>query len=399
MIPLEEARDHVIGSVQPLDTVSLPLSQALGLVLVDDVASTEAVPPFANTAMDGFAVQAADTNAAPTKLEVVGTIAAGDKGDIPVGSGQAARIMTGAPLPPGADAIIMVELTELSADGTSVDIAEAVPVGNHVRSAGEDIEPGDTVFEAGTVITPGHLGVLASLGAFEAQVVRRPRVGVISTGDELVDGPEALEHGQIRDSNRRTLLALVEESGFEGVDLGLVADEKEALTAAIQGAAETCDAMISSGGVSMGAFDYVKVVLDEIGEMRWMQIAIKPAKPLAFGFVGDMPVFGLPGNPVSSMVSFELFARPALRKMAGHTHLDRPWVQAVAGQDLLRRSDGKTHFARVRSEYSDGAYRLRFAGGQGSHQLRAMADANALAVLPDGDGVAAGGTVTAILLD
>ena len=399
MIPLEEARDHVIGAVRPLDPTVLALPDALGLVLVNDVASSEAVPPFANTAMDGFAVQAADTAAAPTTLDVVGTIAAGDTGDIPVGPGQAARIMTGAPLPPGADAIIMVELTTLADDGATVDIAEAVPEGNHVRSAGEDIEPGDTVFEAGTVITPGHLGVLASLGRFEVEVRPRPRVGVISTGDELVDGPEPLKHGQIRDSNRRTLLALLDESGFERVDLGLVPDDKDALTEAIQNATTTCDALMSSGGVSMGAFDYVKVVLDEIGEMRWMQIAIKPAKPMAFGFVGDMPVFGLPGNPVSSMVSYELFARPALRKMAGHTQLDRPWVEAIAGQDLLRRPDGKIHFARVVSEYIDGDYRLRFAGGQGSHQLRAMADANALAVVPDGDGVAEGGTITAILLD
>lgn len=399
MIPLEEARDYVIGSVSPLGPVTIPLDDALGMVLVNDISSTEAVPPFANTAMDGFAVQAADTDAAPTTLDVVGTIAAGDTGDIPVGPGQAARIMTGAPLPPGADAIIMVELTSLSEDEKSVEIAEAVPAGNHVRSPGEDIRPGDLVFEAGTVITPGHLGVLASLGAFEVEVQRRPRVGVISTGDELVDGPEPLKHGQIRDSNRRTLLALLDESGFEGVDLGLVPDDKDALTKAIQDSTATCDALISSGGVSMGAFDFVKVVLDEIGEMRWMQIAIKPAKPMAFGFVDEMPVFGLPGNPVSSMVSFELFARPALRKMAGFDALDRPWVQAIADEDLLRRPDGKTHFARVVSEYADGAYHLRFAGGQGSHQLRAMADANALAVLPSGDGVEAGGTITAILLD
>ncbi len=399
MIPLEEARDYVIGAVAPLAAVTVPLNDALGLVVVDDVASTEAVPPFANTAMDGFAVQAGDTSAAPTTLEVVGTIAAGDKGDMHIGPGQAARIMTGAPMPPGSDAVIMVELTTLSEDGKTVEIAEAVPAGNHIRSAGEDIEPGDLVFAAGTIITPGHLGVLASLGTFEVSVRRRPRVGVISTGDELVDGPGPLAHGQIRDSNRRTILALLDEAGFEGVDLGLVADNKESLTTSILAASQSCDAMISSGGVSMGAFDFVKVVLDEIGDMRWMQIAIKPAKPLAFGFVNDMPVFGLPGNPVSSMVSFELFARPALRKMAGHQHLDRPTVQAVADQDLLRRPDGKTHFARVVSEYIDGQYRLRFAGGQGSHQLRAMANANALAVLPDGDGVKAGEIATAMLLD
>ncbi len=400
MIPLEEAREFVIGSVSALPSARVATASALGLVLAEDVASVGAVPPFANTAMDGFAVQAGDTDSAPRTLEVVGTIAAGDKGDIAVGRGQAARIMTGAPMPPGADAVIMVELTELSDDGATVEIAEAVPVGNHIRSAGEDIEPGDLVFPAGTVLTPGHLGVLSSLGVADVLAGPRPRVGVISTGDELIDDPsQPLEHGQIRDSNRRTLLALLDESGFEPVDLGLVRDDKESLTAVIQGATETCDALLSSGGVSMGAFDFVKVVLDEIGEMRWMQIAIKPAKPMAFGFVGEMPVFGLPGNPVSSMVSYELFARPALRKMAGHSVQDRPWVQAVVEGDLKRHADGKTHFARTAVEYRDGAYRVKSAGGQGSHQLRAMADANALAVLPDGDGAVVGDTITVILLD
>ncbi|MEE9417358.1 MAG: gephyrin-like molybdotransferase Glp [Acidimicrobiales bacterium] len=399
MIPLSEATEFVIGSVNLLKPVRVALAQARGSVLVDDVQASEAVPPFANTAMDGFAVRAQDMIGAPRTLEVVGTVAAGDVGDIEVAKGQAARIMTGAPMPPGADAVIMVELTEPADDGSSVRVIEPVSVGNHVREVGEDIQPGDTVFTAGTRLSAGHLGVLASLGSYEVDVFARPRVGVISTGDELVDGPQRLQRGQIHDSNRHTLLALVEESGFEAIDLGLIADDKDSLSAAIIDASSDCDALISSGGVSMGDFDFVKVVLDEIGEMRWMQVAIKPAKPLAFGFVNEMPVFGLPGNPVSSMVSYELFARPALLKMAGNSELERPIVMAVADEDLRRHPDGKTHFARVIVHYEDDTYRARTAGGQGSHQLTAMAYANALAVLPDGDGASAGETIRVMLLE
>lgn len=399
MIPLSEAEEFVIGSVAALEPTKMDLAKASGLVLVDDVHADQAVPPFENTAMDGFAVRAADLTETPTTLQVVGTVAAGDVGDIEIARGQSARIMTGAPMPPGADAVVMVELTELSSDEATVRVAESVPVGNHVRRVGEDIEPGDIVFTAGTKLTPGHLGVLASLGLYAVDVFARPRVGVISTGDELVDGPQRLARGQIHDSNRHTLLALVEASGFEAIDLGLISDDKESLKEAIVGASGRCDALLSSGGVSMGAFDFVKVVLDEIGKMRWMQIAIKPAKPLAFGFVNEMPVFGLPGNPVSSMVSYELFARPALLKMAGHTVLERQRVAAVAEENLRRHSDGKTHFARVVVRYEDGSYRVVTAGGQGSHQLTAMAYANALAILPDGDGAAAGDNIEVMLLD
>ena len=247
-------------------------------------------------------------------------------------------------------------------------------------------------------MTPGHLGVLASVGVERVVVHRRPRVGVLSTGDELVvSGP--LARGQIRDSNRPTLLALVREAGFEAIDLGVAADDEASITSALEHAVASCDAVLTSGGVSMGDLDFVKVVLDRIGDMRWMQIAIKPAKPFAFGTVGPTPVFGLPGNPVSSMVSFELFARPALRQMAGRRDLDRLVVPAVAVDGLRRTPDGKTHFARVvATQVDDGSWTVRSAGGQGSHQLAAMAAANALAILPDGEGVAPRGVVRTMLL-
>ncbi len=398
MIPLDEARQFVLDRCTPLPVAAVAIDDALGLVLAEPVRSTGPIPPFDNTAMDGFALRAADVADAPVTLDVVATIAAGARPDITLTAGQAARIMTGAPVPPGADAIVMVELTDFDESAGRVVVAESVPVGNHIRPAGDDLQPDAVVFEPGTELTAAHLGVCTSVGAYEVQVGRRPRVGVISTGDELVDGPGPLEVGQIRDSNRHTLLALVSSMGATGIDLGVVRDDEDAIRAAMLDAADQCDAVVTSGGVSMGDFDYVKMVLDEIADMRWMQVAIKPAKPLAFGTIGSTPVFGLPGNPVSSMVSFELFAKPGIRAMMGHETALLPPLRGRAGVDLTRRSDGKTHFARVEATPgADGVMEARFSGGQGSHQLSAMANGNALAIIPDGDGITAGDPVDLIL--
>jgi molybdenum cofactor synthesis domain-containing protein len=243
---------------------------------------------------------------------------------------------------------------------------------------------------------------VASIGRTKVAVVRPATVGVLSTGDELVAGGGPLRPGQIRDSNRRTLLALARRAGCRTVDLGLARDDEEEITAALQRGLAGCDAVLTSGGVSVGDFDYVKKVLDQLsdGAMRWMQVAIRPAKPLAFGVVRGTPVFGLPGNPVSSMVSFELFARPALRQMMGHRVLQRPEVRAVANEALARRPDGKTLFVRVIAEPGpDGRLHVHSSGGQASNLLLAMANANALAVVPDGDGVPAGGEVRVMLLE
>jgi molybdopterin molybdotransferase len=402
VIPLDEARDYVLAQCRVAAPVGVPLREALGLVLADKIVAPEDIPPFPNTAVDGFAVRAADVAAAPVTLRVVGTIAAGAAPDITVHEGEAVRIMTGAPMPPGADSAVMVEVTELATDGSTVLVREPVTVGAAVRHAGEDVRAGQLVFEPGVVLGAGHLGVLSSLGLLDAPVHPRPRVGVLSTGDELVEGPGELKPGQIRDSNRVALLALLAHAGCTGVDLGLVRDTEAAITAAIERGVAECDALVTSGGVSMGAFDYVKVVLDRIGDMRWMQVAIRPAKPLAFGTIGAVPVFGLPGNPVSSMVSFELFARPALRKMMGVPEADlvRRAVPAIADNGFRRRPDGKIHFDRVSATVgSDGRYHARSAGGQGSHQLFAMANASALAIIPDGDGIAPGADVDVLLLD
>lgn len=404
VIPLDEARSYVRGRVEVMRAGEVVLPEALGCILAEAVIAHEPVPPFANSAMDGFALRSADALAAHAVLRVVGTTAAGASGDGVVGAGEAMRIMTGAPMPAGADAVAPVEICRV--EGDTVVVGEAIEPGRHVRPAGDDMVPGDVVVRAGSPVTPGVLGVCATLGRTRLRVIRRPVVGVISTGDELVDGSGALAPGQIRDSNRVTLLAMLTESGFDTVDLGLVRDEEGLIEVAVRGAVERCDALVTSGGVSMGDYDYVKAVLGRIGDMRWMQVAIRPAKPLAFGTVNradgtPVPVFGLPGNPVSSMVSYELFARPALRRMAGHPddRLDRMVLRVRAAEPILRSPDGKLHLDRVvLTRDATGELEARSAGGQGSHHSAAMANADALALIPDGEGVEAGGWVDVIAL-
>ena len=399
MISYEEARSVILAACPPLEPRAVPLAEALGCVASVDVDADEAVPPFANTAMDGYAVRAADTAGAPVQLKVVGTLAAGAAPDRDVGAGEAIRIMTGAPVPPGADAIVMVEYTHSDDGGTTVVVEREARAGDHVRPAGDDIAAGDVVIAAGTELGPGHLGVLASLGFQRVPVYPRARVGVLTTGDEVVDGPQPLQPGQIRDSNRPMVLALVAQSGFDAIDLGQARDDPDVIEAAITGAVARCDAVVTTGGVSVGDFDHVKAVLARLGRLESWQVAIKPAKPLAFSVVEGTPVFGLPGNPVSAMVSFELFARPAVRQMTGHRQLFRPQITALADNALRRRPDGKVHFMRaVAAAGDDGRIHVRPAGPQGSHQLHATAGANALAVVPDGDGVAAGGDVDVLLL-
>ena len=398
MIDVASARRVILDACPVLAAADIALADALGCVTAAAVVAAHDVPSFPNSAMDGYAVRAADTADAPVTLDVVGTAAAGSAPGVTVGPGQAVRIMTGAVLPEGADAVVMVERTSPAGDGrVLVDVPAAV--GDHIRRPGEDLQAGQVVFEAGTELGPGHIGVLASVGCEAVPVVPRPRVGVLSTGDELVAGGRPLRPGQIRDSNRPMLLALVARAGFVPVDLGTAPDDEAAITAAIERGVAECDAVLTSGGVSVGDFDYVKAVLDRLGGMHWWQVAVRPAKPLAFGTVKATPVFGLPGNPVSALVSFELFARPALRKMAGHAQLFRAETPAVADEPLRRRRDGKLHLLRVvATPDEDGRLHVRTSGGQGSHMLRAMALANALALLPDGDGVDAGEIVNVMVL-
>lgn len=426
MIAMEDARDQILAAVGALPTTRVALSEALGLVTVEDLAATEAIPPFANTGVDGFAVRSADTAGAgpgsPVRLRVVAELPAGRAPTVPVGPGEAIRIMTGAPVPDGADAIVMVEDTgspaaspprpgphpqappEVGAPAPApavfVSVTRSARAGDHIRGAGGDLGAGMTAIEAGSVLGPAHLGVVASLGHPEVAVVRRPRVAVMSTGDELVPPGEPMTIGQIRDSNRPMLLAMVAQTGCEPVDFGIGIDDDAVITERLEKAAATCDAVVTSGGVSMGDYDMVKIVLRRIAEMEWWQVAIKPAKPLAFGLIGGVPIFGLPGNPVSSHVSFELFARPALLQMMGHQRRFRPVTPVVAEHDLRRRADGKLHLDRVTLRRSgDGSLMAARTGVQASNVLSAMALADGLALLPDGEGVGSGDLVDVMRLD
>ena len=414
VISIDEARRLVIDGCPVLASVDVHVDDATGCVLAAPALAEEDVPPFANSAVDGYAVRAADVANAPVDLAVVAEVAAGAFTDREVGPGEAVRIMTGAPIPRGADAVVMVEDTTFDGDRNRLDgsqrvrVHRAVTVGSAVRGAGDDVRAGTTVFEIGTTVTPAVAGVLASINCRRPVVHRRPRVAVLSTGDELIDDGSELEPGQIRESNRTMLLGLVAAAGCQPVDFGVVRDDEAALEQTLRLAAAECDAIVTSGGVSMGDYDVVKAVLSRIADMTWMQIAIKPAKPFAFGRLarrspsgpsGWIPVFGLPGNPVSSLVSFELLARPALRRMAGRRDQDRPRVRAVVDAGLRRNSDGKVHYQRVVAVFgADGRVHVSPVSAQGSHQLAATALANGLAEVPDGDGVPAGGEVDVLLI-
>lgn len=406
VIDISEARAYVLERCPTAAAIAVPCRESTGLVLAAPVVAAEDVPPFANSAVDGYAVVAASVMAAtehsPVELPVVGEVAAGAFTDHALQSGEAIRIMTGAPVPAGADAIVMVEDTE-RVGSDRVAIRRSTSAGAAVRPRGDDVQAGITLYTAGTLVSPAVAGVLASVNAATVQVVPRIRVAVLSTGDELVDDGSPLQPGQIRESNRTMLLGLVRAGGCDAVDFGVVRDDEATLEAVLRDAASACDAIVTSGGVSMGDYDVVKAVLSRIADMRWMQIAIRPAKPFAFGLLESgarkVPVFGLPGNPVSSLVSFELLARPALLQMMGRTAIDRPLVQAIADNGLPRRIDGKTHYVRVFAEFgTDGRVHVASVGSQGSHQLAATSLANAIAVVSDGDGVVPGGSVATMLL-
>jgi molybdopterin molybdotransferase len=404
MIPVSEARQFVLSACGVLTPGRMGVSDASGHVLAEAIRAAEAVPPFANSSMDGYAVRAADTAHAPARLRVVDTVLAGDNAQTFVSAGESARIMTGAPLPPGTDAVCMIERTHVEADGSIVIVEESVQPGTFVRKAGSDIQVGDEVFPAGTHLGPAHVGVLSSIGVEQLLAYPSPIVGVLSTGDELITSVGTMAPGKIRDANRPALLAQLQADGFGTVDLGVAGDDEEALTGLLEEAGSRCDGIVSSGGVSVGDRDLMKAVLKDLSgpTMRSMQVAIKPAKPFAFGVLKETgtPVFGLAGNPVSALVSYELFVRPALRSMAGCTVLDRPRLAGIADVDLPRSRDGKLHLVRVVAHTGiDGVLVVRLAGGQESHMLRVMAQSNALALLPDGEGVRAGEHVQILLLD
>ncbi len=402
MITLEATRDLVLSACSPLRSRSLPTAGVLGLVTDGPLVAPWPVPSFVNSAMDGFALRSADLGTVPTELRVVADIPAGAPWAGTLRAGEAARIMTGAPLPDGADAVCPVEQTRAGSGPATVGILAPVGPGRHVRHPGEDVRQGDLVIDTGTLLSPAHLGLLASLGIDRVRAVPRPTVGVLSTGDELTTLPGPPTAGRIRDANRPALLAALAEAGCLPVDLGIVPDDGDRLAAALLDGARRCDALVTSGGVSVGDHDLTRLVLERLcgPSTRWLQVALKPGKPFAFGTLPrtGQPLFGLPGNPVAALVVFALIVRPALRHLAGHRPVLPPTLRATASAPIPRRPDGKLHAVRALATVdADGRLTVAPSPHQGSHLLRTMADANALVLLPDGPGVEAGAPVEVLL--
>ncbi|AQZ68607.1 Molybdopterin biosynthesis protein MoeA [[Actinomadura] parvosata subsp. kistnae] len=386
---------EILATVRPLAPLELELEQALGTTLAEDVSSPVPLPPFDNSAMDGYAVRAADLADLPATLPVIDDVAAGSVELRAVGPGHAVRIMTGAPLPAGADAVVPVEWTD---GGTvTVRIDRRAEAGNAIRRAGEDVQAGEVVLRAGTVIGPAQLGIIAGVGRRRVWARPRPRVVVISTGAELVEPGGTLQPGQIWDSNSYTLTAAVREVGADGFRAGSVGDDPGVLLDRLDTHLVRADAIITSGGVSMGAYEPVKEALSPLGTVRFEKVAMQPGMPQGFGVLGDdqVPIFALPGNPVSSFVSFMLFVRPALDKMRGLPGGMPETVTAVT-TGVLRSPFGRRSYLRGVLA-ADGT--VSPAHGQGSHQLAALASANALIVVPeDVTEVAAGASVEVVRL-
>ena len=414
MLTVEAALEHVLSAFHPLEPERIPILEALDRVLAEDVRAGEDIPPHANSSMDGYAMLAADTSGAsidhPAHLRIIGEIAAGYVPDAAVAPGTTMRIMTGAPIPPGVDAaataaataeaIAVVKVEDTETDGEWVNIHTEVSPGNYIRPAGEDVRQGELVLPKGTLVRSQEIGMLATLGHKEALVHRRPHVAILATGDEVVEIGQPLMPGKIRNANSYSNAAQVLKQGGMPLLLGIARDSVEDLTAKIRaGLEQGVDLFLTSGGVSVGDFDLVKDVLAAEGDIAFWRVRMKPGKPLAFGRIGGVPVLGLPGNPVSVMVSFEVFVRPAIWKMLGRTDLARPTLQATLMNEIARK-DERRHYVRVRVEREAGEYCAYLTGGQGSGILSSMVKANALAIIPeDWDHAPAGAQVQVMLLD
>jgi molybdopterin molybdotransferase len=407
-LSVEQALDLVLKRCRVLEAEEVPLLESLGRVLATDARSDIDVAPFDNSAMDGYAVHASDLTAAtedsPVTLEVVSHIAAGDSSELEIGPGQAARIMTGAPVPPGADAVVMVEYTEAGdADGSTggtVHVMRAVSPGENIRRRAEEVSAGDVVLSAGEVIGPAAVGLLASTGHNTVTVHRRPRVAVISTGDELVEVVEKPGPGKIRNSNSYSITAQVIAAGGIPLRYPILRDDPQATRDAFTRAAAEADFIVTSGGVSVGDFDYVKPVLEELGEMEFCKVAMRPGNPQTLGSIEGVPFFGLPGNPTSTFVGFEIFVRPSLRYMQGHTKLDRPRQAATLAHDVKKKQDRRYFLRALLERLNDGSLSVALSGSQSSALLTAAHRGNCLLVLPEGEGFfPAGSTAEVIRLD
>jgi len=395
VLTVEEARDAILSRIEPLEVERVEVMGALGRVLAEPIVSRATIPPWANSSMDGYALRAADTRGEPVELAVVGRIIAGSMPSRPLRAGEAMRIFTGAPLPEGADAVVPQE--DVAADGERVTIRGRIDAGACVRPAGEDVRVGDVIVQPGHVVGPPEVGLLATLGYAQVRVFRRPRVAVLSTGNELADlGTEAAP-GQIPNTNTYSLMAQVLEAGAEPINLGVAPDRLEAITERLQWGL-TADVLVTSAGVSVGELDLVRDALERCGaELHLWQVSMRPGKPITFGTRAGRPVFGLPGNPVSAMVTFELFVRPALRRMAGARAVDRPRVRARA-LDAIANPGFRRGYLRVTLTRDAIGYGARLTGDQGSAILRSMVMADGLAVVAGDTTIAAGDAVDVILL-
>jgi molybdopterin molybdotransferase len=396
VLTVEEALEAILASVTPLETERVDVVASLGRVVADDIVSRREIPPWDNSSMDGYAVRAGDTTRAPVALPVVGRIAAGGLPSAPLRPGQAVRIFTGAPMPAGADAVVPQE--DVQADGDRITIRAAVQVGAYVRPRGEDLRPGETVLAAGHVIGPAEVGMLATLGFPHVRVYRRPRVAILSTGDELADLGTEPSPAQIPNTNTYSLMAQVLETGGVPIALGVVPDRLDAIEARIS-ASRAADVLVTSAGVSVGELDFVKEALSRAGaDLKLWRVSMRPGKPITFGSLGGRPVFGLPGNPVSAMVTFELFVRPALRAMAGHRRVHRSRVRAVALATMPNPGQRRGYLRVTLTPDGRGGYGARLTGEQGSGILRSMVLADGLAVIAGDTVVRAGDEVEVIVL-
>jgi molybdopterin molybdotransferase len=384
MISVRDARERILARVSgPLSPELVALGRALGRVLADDLRAPFDVPPSDNSAVDGYAVASADIPAdGGRELEVVADLPAGSVPEAPLAPGEAVRIMTGAPLPPGADTVVPFE--DIQRADQRVRIGPTAK-GVNVRLRGEDVREGAIVLEAGTVLRPQELGLIASLGVLQILVRRRPRVALMSTGDEVVDPGHPRRPGQIYDANRFALRGAVEQCGGEALDLGIVRDERDELRARLEDAGRSADVVITSGGVSVGDYDFVKDALRELGGIDVWQVAMQPGRPLAAGTLGDAHFFGLPGNPVASMLTFTLFVRPVLWKLAGRRDLVPRGFHARAVEPMRKKS-GRREFKRGILTYRDGVWEVRTSGPQGSGILSSMVAGNCLIVIDEDHG-------------
>jgi molybdopterin molybdotransferase len=382
-IQVQEALDQILSQIEFKGVEKIPLDQALGRVLAEDIVSRINNPPMDNSAMDGYALIAEDIQSAtpenPIKLEMVEEIAAGYTAKRVLRPGQTMRIMTGAPIPTGANAVLMQEDTQK--DGNSILCLDKADVEENIRQAGEDVKIGDQVIKKGTTLTPAHIGMLAVVGRSQIAVGQRPVVSILSTGDEVLELDETPEGPQIFNSNGHMLAAQIKSAGGIPIYLGIAKDTEKALMEKFEWALKA-DIVVSSGGVSVGDYDLVKASLKKMGQnMLFWKVAMKPGKPLAFGRINKIPIFGLPGNPVSSFVSFEQFVRPSLRKVLGCSDLSHKTVQAKLTRTIKKKA-GRLHFLSAIVSWTDGEYTVTPAGEQGSGILKSAANANGLLVFP-----------------